>query len=83
MFLAPTTIGFAFWWFLLEIKKETNMTEYNFFADLLNKYSQFTPWVQVALGISLTAIILGIAYFTKGIMDALFNCFKPKDTKQS
>lgn len=36
------------------------MNEYNFFADLLNKFSQFTPWVQVILGLSFSGLILGI-----------------------
>ena len=33
------------------------MAEYNFFADLLNKYSQLTPWVQALVGLFLRSII--------------------------
>jgi hypothetical protein len=41
------------------------MNDYNFYADLLNKYSQFTPWVQAVLGIGFFAAVLGVAYFIK------------------
>lgn len=41
------------------------MNEYNFFADLLNKYSQLTPYVQVVIGIGFCGSILGLAYFAK------------------
>lgn len=39
--------------------------EYNFYADLLNKYSQLTPVIQGILGISFFGMILGIFYFLK------------------
>lgn len=41
------------------------MNDYNFYADLLNKYSQLTPWVQALLGIGFFAAVLGVAYFLK------------------
>lgn len=41
------------------------MNDYNFYADLLNKYSQLTPWVQAVTGIGLCGAILGLAYFMK------------------
>lgn len=41
------------------------MDNYNLFADLLNKYSQLTPWVQALLGVGFFAVVLGVAYFTK------------------
>ena len=41
------------------------MNDYNFYADLLNKYSQLTPWVQALLGIGFFAAVLGVAYFFK------------------
>ena len=41
------------------------MSDYHFFADLLNKYSQLTPWVQALLGIGFFAAVLGVAYFFK------------------
>jgi hypothetical protein len=41
------------------------MTEYNFFADLLNKYSQLTPWVQVITMFSVCAVVVASIYFTK------------------
>lgn len=41
------------------------MNEYNFFADLLNKYSQLTPWVQALLGVGFFGSVLGVAYFLK------------------
>jgi hypothetical protein len=47
------------------LKRELQMNEYNFYADLLNKYSQLTPWVQALLGISFFAAVLGVAYFFK------------------
>lgn len=41
------------------------MDNYNFFADVLNKYSQLTPWVQAVLGMGFFAAVLGLAYFFK------------------
>jgi hypothetical protein len=41
------------------------MIEYNFFADLLNKYSQLTPWVQVIAIFSICALFATALYFTK------------------
>jgi hypothetical protein len=41
------------------------MGEYHFYADLLNKYSQLTPWVQALLGVGFFAAVLGVAYFFK------------------
>lgn len=41
------------------------MDDYNFFADLLNKFSQLTPWVQALLGIGFFVAVLGVAYFIK------------------
>ena len=45
--------------------------ESHFWADALNKFSQLTPWVQVAaLGIA-SLTVLGIAYFFKEIVVAI------------
>lgn len=41
------------------------MENYNLFADLLNKYSQLTPWVQALIGLGLCAVPLGAFYFFK------------------
>jgi hypothetical protein len=41
------------------------MSEYIFSADLLNKYSQLTPWVQAIIGTSFSGVIIAIAYFFK------------------
>lgn len=41
------------------------MDEYHFYADLLNKYSQLTPWVQALLGVGFFSAVLGVAYFFK------------------
>lgn len=47
------------------LKRELQINDYNFYADLLNKYSQLTPWVQALLGIEFFAAVLGVAYFIK------------------
>ncbi len=39
--------------------------EYNFFADLLNKFSQLTPWVQVVVTIVMMVIMIAPFYFLK------------------
>ena len=39
------------------------MDEYIFLADLLNKFSQLTPWVQALIGISFFGVLLGLGYF--------------------
>lgn len=38
---------------------------YDFWADVLNKYSQLTPWVQTILGLSTLGGVLGLAHFLK------------------
>ena len=47
------------------------MDNYNLFADLLNKYSQLTPWVQALIGLGAFSAILGIAYFFKETKDVV------------
>ncbi len=41
------------------------MNEYSFLADMLNKFSQLTPWVQAIIGAGICGLFLGIAYFIK------------------
>lgn len=41
------------------------MNEYSFLADMLNKFSQLTPWVQAIIGTGICGVLLGIAYFFK------------------
>jgi len=47
------------------------MTDYNLFADILNKYSQLTPWVQAMLGLGVFSVMIGIAYFMKETVVAI------------
>ena len=49
------------------------MESYNFLADLLNKYSQLTPWVQALVGLGLCAVILGAFYFLKETVAVLIS----------
>ena len=56
------------------------MSDYNFWADVLNKYSQFTPWVQVALGFATLAVALGLAHYIKEIVVALMRPFYGLET---
>ena len=51
------------------------MDEYNFLGDLLNKYSQLTPWVQVIIGLAFGAVVLGITYFIKEIVALIMKPF--------
>ncbi len=56
--------------------------DYNFLADLLNKFSQLTPWVQALLGLGLCAVLLGSAYFLKETVAAVVSPFrKPAEPK--
>ena len=48
---------------------------YNFWADVLNKYSQLTPWVQTILGLSTLGGVLGLAYSLMEIMLVIMNPF--------
>lgn len=41
------------------------MNEYVFSADLLNKFSQLTPWVQALIGSGFCTVIIAMAYFFK------------------
>lgn len=43
------------------------MTEPGIWADVLNKFSQLTPWVQVAALALASVTVLGICYFLKEI----------------
>ncbi len=66
--------------------EQKNMNEYIFLADLLNKFSQLTPWVQAVIGISVSGMILGIAYFFKesitAIMKPLYKTTLPNQSEQ-
>ena len=57
------------------------MSDYIFSADLLNKYSQLTPWVQAFIGIIIAVIIIVIAYFIKEYITLLTKPFC-KDCKE-
>ena len=57
------------------------MNEYIFLADLLNKFSQLTPWVQAIIGISVSGMILGIAYFFKESITAIMKPFYKENDK--
>ncbi len=65
------------------------MTDYNIFADLLNKYSQLTPWVQALIGLSAAGMVLGVAYFFKETVAVIMRPFlhtqpdkQPKEAKR-
>lgn len=65
------------------------MGEYNALADLLNKYSQLTPWVQALIGLGAFGAILGIAYFFKETVAVMMRPFQrmvpeaePKEPKK-
>lgn len=54
--------------------------EYNFLADLLNKLSQLTPWVQALLGLGLCAVLLGMLYFAKETVAVIVSPFQKETT---
>ena len=62
------------------------MDGYNLFADMLNKYSKLTPWVQALIGLSAGAVMLGIAYFIKETVAVIMRPFQrddmPKEAKK-
>lgn len=47
------------------------MVEPGIWADALNKFSQLTPWVQVAALAFVSVTVLGMCYFLKEIVLAL------------
>ncbi len=59
------------------------MSEYNFFADLLNKFHTSEPWIQAVITIGICGVLLGIAYFLKECVVAIMKPFckhdKPTD----
>lgn len=57
------------------------MDNYNLFADLLNKYSQLTPWVQAVLGVGFFAAVLGILYFFKETVAVIMRPFQRAQTE--
>ena len=59
------------------------MDDYNFSADLLNKYTQLTPWVQAFIGLGVCGVFLGFFYFFKETMIAVTKPFyKKQETPQ-
>lgn len=69
-------------------KNGVQIMEYNLFADMLNKYSQLTPWVQALIGLGAFSAILGIAYFFKETVAVIMRPFQrtqhqeePKEAK--
>jgi hypothetical protein len=44
------------------------MDNYNAAADFLNKFSQLTPWVQVALGGFICGMVSTLGFFLKEIV---------------
>lgn len=47
------------------------MEEYHFWADVLNKFSQLTPWVQAVLAASVCGSLYGCVYCCKEIVLAI------------
>lgn len=58
------------------------MNEYVFAADLLNKYSQLTPWVQAFISISFSGVVIGVAYFFKQSVTEVMRPFVKDNTDQ-
>lgn len=54
------------------------MERYNFLADLLNKYSQLTPWVLALVSFGFYAVILGAFYFMKEMVVELMRPLREK-----
>ena len=50
--------------------------EYNFFADLLNKFSQLTPWIQAIVSGGVVAIMVSPFYFLKETVRVIANRHK-------
>lgn len=57
------------------------MDNYNLFADLLNKYSQLTPWVQALIGLCAGGVVLGVAYFFKETVAVIMRPFQRAQTE--
>jgi hypothetical protein len=51
------------------------MVEYNFTADILNKFSQLVPWVQALIGVSLILMAGVVAFFAKETVLAIAAIF--------
>lgn len=51
------------------------MEQYVFSADLLNKFSQLTPWIQGLISLTVCLMIVGIAYFFKESVAAVMKPF--------
>jgi hypothetical protein len=45
--------------------REDTMCEYDFLADLLNKFSQLTPWIQAVMVLSIPLTIGAMGYAFK------------------
>lgn len=56
------------------------MDNYIFSADLLNKFSQLTPWVQAVIGLGFFGVLLGICYFVMETIKTITSSFKKDKT---
>ena len=59
------------------------MDEYNFYADLLYKFSQLQPWVQAIIGLSFCGSIVAMGYFFKESIVAIVSPFKKETPENS
>lgn len=50
--------------------------EYHLFADMLNKFSQLTPWVQAVALLCVSGMVISSAYFLKEALAALVKPFR-------
>ncbi len=52
---------------------------YDIWADILNKFFQLTPWVQVSFCLGMGTTTLGMAYFVKEVVATLMSPFQKRE----
>ena len=52
--------------------------EYNFLADMLNKFHTSEPWIQAVTIIVLGTMFIGLCYFLKEMVVALVSPFRER-----
>ncbi len=58
------------------------MDEYNIWADMFNKFSQLTPWVQAVGMLCASATFVACGYFITSIINSITGRNTPMEIKE-
>ena len=59
------------------------MDDYHLWADVLNKLSQLTPWVQAVISLGFFGMVIAVAYFMKACVAEMVKPFCKREAGPS